>query len=107
MQTFILVIHLILAIAMVAVILLQRSEGGGLGIGGGGGGGGGGFMTGRDTANLLTRATAFLAVGFIATSLTLAIMASNSSKKSSILDSPKPAVQEAPKPTGPSAPLAN
>jgi preprotein translocase subunit SecG len=108
MQTFILVIHLILAIAMVAVILLQRSEGGGLGIGGGsGGGGGGGFMTGRDTANLLTRTTAFLAVGFIATSLTLAILASNSSKKGSILDSPTPAVQEAPKPTGPSAPLAN
>ena len=107
MQTFILVIHLILAIAMVAVILLQRSEGGGLGIGGSGGGGGGGFMTGRDTANLLTRTTAFLAVGFIATSLTLAILASNSSKKGSILDSPTPAVQEAPKPTGPSAPLAN
>ncbi|MBT3907360.1 MAG: preprotein translocase subunit SecG [Rhodospirillaceae bacterium] len=107
MQTFILVIHLILAIAMVAVILLQRSEGGGLGIGGGSGGGGGGFMTGRDTANLLTRTTAILAVGFIATSLTLAILASNSSKKGSILDSPKPAVQEAPKPTGPSAPLAN
>ena len=107
MQTFILVIHLILAIAMVAVILLQRSEGGGLGIGGGSGGGGGGFMTGRDTANLLTRTTAILAVGFIATSLTLAILASNSSKKGSILDSPKPAVQEAPKPTGPGAPLAN
>lgn len=107
MQTFILVIHLILAIAMVGVILLQRSEGGGLGIGGSGGGGGGGFMTGRDTASLLTRATAFLAVGFIATSLTLAIMASNSSKKGSILDSPVPIVKEAPKPTGPSAPLAN
>jgi preprotein translocase subunit SecG len=105
METFILVIHLILAIAMVGVILLQRSEGGGLGIGGGSGGGG--FMSGRDTANLLTRATAVLATGFVATSLTLAILASNSSKQGSILDSPTPVIQEAPKPTGPSAPLAN
>ena len=107
MEAFILVIHLILAIAMVGVILLQRSEGGGLGIGGGSGGGGGGFMTGRDTANLLTRATAILAAGFVATSLTLAILASNSSKQGSILDSPAPVIKEAPKPTGPSAPLAN
>jgi preprotein translocase subunit SecG len=105
MEAFILVIHLILAIAMVGVILLQRSEGGGLGIGGGSGGGG--FMSGRDTANLLTRATAVLATGFVATSLTLAILASNSSKQGSILDSPTPVIQEAPKPTGPSAPLAN
>jgi preprotein translocase subunit SecG len=107
MEAFILVIHLILAIAMVGVILLQRSEGGGLGIGGSGGGGGGGFMTGRDTANLLTRATAILATGFVVTSLTLAIMASNSSKQGSILDSPVPVIKEAPKPAGPSAPLAN
>jgi preprotein translocase subunit SecG len=105
MEAFILVIHLILAIAMVGVILLQRSEGGGLGIGGGSGGGG--FMSGRDTANLLTRATAVLATGFVATSLTLAILASNSSKQGSILDSPTPVIQEAPKPNGPSAPLAN
>ncbi len=107
MEAFILIIHLILAIAMVGVILLQRSEGGGLGIGGGGGGGGGGFMTGRDAANLLTRATAILATGFVATSLTLAILASNSSKQGSVLDAPIPVIQEAPKPTEPSAPLAN
>ena len=107
MEAFILVIHLLLAIAMVGVILLQRSEGGGLGIGGSGGGGGGGFMTGRDTANLLTRATAILAVGFIITSMTLAIMASNSSKQGSILDSPVPIIEKVPKPSVPSAPLAN
>ena len=76
MITVILVIHLLLAIAMVGAVLLQRSEGGGLGMGGDGGGGGmGGFMTGRDTANLLTRTTAFLAAGFMATSMILAVMA--------------------------------
>ena len=58
MTTVILVIHLMLAIAMVGAILLQRSEGGGLGIGGGSGGGMGGFLSGRSTANLLTRTTA-------------------------------------------------
>ena len=57
METIVLVIHLILAIALVGVVLLQRSEGGGLGIGGGGGG----LMSVRGTANLLTRATGVLA----------------------------------------------
>ena len=70
MSTVVLVIHLLLAVALVAVILLQRSEGGALGIGGGGGGGG--FLTARGTANLLTRTTAILATGFIVTSMTLA-----------------------------------
>ena len=35
MTTILLVIHLLLAIALVGMVLLQRSEGGGLGIGGG------------------------------------------------------------------------
>ena len=49
MSTIVLVVHLIIAVAMVGVILLQKSEGGGLGMGGGGMSG---FMTGRSTANL-------------------------------------------------------
>ena len=71
MEVILLVIHLILALVMIGVILLQRSEGGALGIGGGGGGGMSGFMTGRATANLLTRATAILAAGFFLTSMAL------------------------------------
>lgn len=109
MTTVILVIHLILAIAMVGAILLQRSEGGGLGIGGGGGGGGmGGFMSGRSAANLLTRTTAILAACFFATSLTLAIFAGNRAPATSILDQPAPAVEKPVKPKDqkPSAPLA-
>ena len=69
MITVVLVIHLLVAIALVGTVLLQRSEGGGLGMGGGGGGGGGGgFMSGRETANLLTRATGVLAAIFMSTS---------------------------------------
>ena len=109
MTTVILVIHLLLAIALVGSILIQRSEGGGLGMGGGGGGGGGGmggFMTGRAAANMLTRVTAGLAACFIATSLTLAIMAGGGrAQQGSIVDRPAPAEQPA-KPAGPAVPLA-
>ena len=102
MTTVILVIHLLLAIAMVGAVLLQRSEGGGLGMGGGGGGGGGGmgsFMTGRETANLLTRVTAVLAALFFTTSLTLSILAGGDRQTRSILDQPvaeEPAVPQVP-----------
>ena len=68
-----LIVHLIIAAAMVGVVLLQKSEGGALGIGGGGGGAGG-FLTGRGTDNLLTRMTAGLAIAFFATSLLLSIL---------------------------------
>ena len=106
MTAVIIVIHLILAIALVGVILLQRSEGGGLGMGGGGGGMGG-FMTGRATANLLTRATAVIAALFMLTSLTLAILAGGDRESRSILDQPPvPVEQEPAEPEGPSAPLA-
>jgi preprotein translocase subunit SecG len=57
MTTIILILHLMVAVALVGLVLVQRSEGGALGIGGGGGG----FMTGRGAANLLTRMTAILA----------------------------------------------
>ena len=104
MTTVILVIHLLLAISMVGAVLLQRSEGGGLGMGGGGGGGGmGGFMTGRETANLLTRVTAVLAALFFSTSLMLAIMAGGDRQTRSILD--RPATEEPAVPQVPSVPL--
>ena len=76
MENVVLIIHLILAIALVVVVLLQRSDGGALG--GLGGGAFGGVMSGRQSAHLLTRTTAILATCFIGTSLILAIMASGS-----------------------------
>jgi preprotein translocase subunit SecG len=88
MQTVIIVIHLMIVSALIGVVLLQRSEGGGLGMGSGGGGGG--FMTGRGTANLLTRTTAFLAVGFFVTSLFLSWLAGLDRKPASILDATTP-----------------
>jgi len=105
----ILVVHLLLALSLIGVVLLQRSEGGGLGMGGGGSGGGmSSFLTGRGTANLLTRATAVLAASFMMTSLVLTILAGGSTERRSIVDE-IPAVppgQEAPLvPTEPSVPV--
>jgi preprotein translocase subunit SecG len=84
METLVLTIHILIALGLVTTVLLQRSEGGGLGIGGGGGGGG--FMTARGTANLLTRMTTILAVGFFTTTVTLAIMAGAGKEPVSIVD---------------------
>ena len=100
METLVLTIHILIAVALVAVILLQRSEGGGLGIGGSSSGGG--FMTARGTANLMTRATTFLAIGFFATTVILAILAGYSNEPASIVDE---VLQQAPaQQSGPSVP---
>ena len=86
MENVILVIHLLLALAIIGLVLLQRSEGGGLGIGGGGGGLGS-FATVGQTANALTRATAICAAAFFTTSIILAILAGTHHKTGSMLDS--------------------
>jgi len=81
MSTVLLLIHIMVALALVGVVLLQRSEGGALGIGGGGGG----FMTGRSAGNALTKTTAILAACFFATSLFLSILAGQHGGAPSIL----------------------
>lgn len=75
METVVLVIHLLIALALIGVVLLQRSEGGALGIGGGSGGGN--LFSARGVGNALTRTTAWLAVAFFITSITLGVMATN------------------------------
>lgn len=84
MITVVLIIHLMIAAALVAVVLLQRSEGGALGIGGSGG-----FMSSRGTANLLTRTTSILAAAFFATSIVLTILANRDLAPKSILEGVK------------------
>src|SRR5215470_17281047 len=115
------VIHVLIAVALVGVVLLQKSEGGALGMGGGGMSG---FMTGRSTANLLTRTTAILAALFFATSILLVVLSNVGRAPSSIVDQggptpgspltpgapaipalPAPAPATPPAPAGPSAPL--
>ena len=72
MANVLLIIHLFVTLALIGVVLIQRSEGGGLGIGTSQGMGG--FMSGRGTANLLTRSTAILGTMFFVLSLALALL---------------------------------
>lgn len=102
MHTVVIVVHLMIVAALIGVVLLQRSEGGGLGMGGGGGGGG--FMTGRGTANLLTRTTAFLAVGFFITSLFLSWLAGLDRKPASLINTTTPGAPVS-QPGNPAPPL--
>ena len=97
MQTVVIVVHLMIVATMIATVLLQKSEGGGLGVGGGAG-----FMSSRGTANLLTRTTAVLAVGFFLTSLFLSWYASYDRKPSSMIGAPASQSQ----PAGPATPVS-
>ena len=83
MDSVILAIHIMLAIAITILVLLQRSEGGALG-GLGGGQGANGLFTGRQAGNILTKLTGTFFACFIVTSLTLVIMAKGSSNTEAI-----------------------
>jgi preprotein translocase subunit SecG len=83
MEAVLLVIHLIIALAIIGVILLQPSESGGFM-------GNSGSMSNlgaqRRSSDLLTRTTAILVACFFGTSLLLAISAGNHGKPASILE---------------------
>ncbi len=68
---FLTVVQAVVAAALVGVILMQRSEGGGLGIGGSPNG----MMSARGAADLLTKATKWLAIAFVGLSILLAVIA--------------------------------
>jgi preprotein translocase subunit SecG len=102
MATVVLTIHLLLALGLIVVVLLQRSEGGGLGIGGGGGN----VMTGRSGATALAKVTWGLGIAFVATSLTLTILAARDSATDSVLDRIRLDPGMAPSPEAPVAPPA-
>jgi preprotein translocase subunit SecG len=100
MMTVLLVLHLFVTLALIGVVLVQRSEGGGLGIGSSQGMGS--FMSGRGTANLLTRTTAVLATLFMVLALAMALLGRGQSGRGSILDAPPgPAI---PAPAAPATP---
>jgi preprotein translocase subunit SecG len=101
LKTVLLATHIFIAVMLVGAVLLQRSEGGALGIGGGTMGG---LMSARGAASGITRATGILATCFIATSLTLAILAGNARTTTSITDTP-PAQTQPAVPSTPVVPL--
>lgn len=99
MQSVVIAIHLMLVLGLIGVVLLQKSEGGGLVSSTSG------FMTGRGTANALTRATAILAAGFFVTSLVLSLLAGHG-RKSISLPTSSGAPAQGPAPPLPTAPLS-
>jgi preprotein translocase subunit SecG len=80
MENVVLIVHLIVALALIGVVLLQRSEGGGLGMGGGG------VMSARGAATALGKITWGLAAAFICTSLALTVIAAQNTEGASVLD---------------------
>lgn len=102
MMTFLLVVHGLLALALVGVILMQKSEGGGLTSSGAAGG----LVSARGAADLLTRATSILAALFIITSLVLAMMATSRNKGSIDTSLARPAAEQPVGPLGAPNPAA-
>lgn len=100
MLSVVVAIHLMLVLALIGVVLLQKSEGGGLVSSGSG------FMTGRGTANMLSRATALLAAGFFVTSLALSWISSYEHRPVSVINTSGGAAVPAPPAPGgsPAAP---
>jgi preprotein translocase subunit SecG len=97
MQSVVIAIHLMLVLAMIGVVLLQKSEGGGFVSSTSG------FMTGRGTANVLTRTTALLAAGFFITSLALSLLAGHAREAGSLI--PNSATTEQPAKPGAPPPV--
>ena len=74
MQTFVLVVHIILAVLMIVLILVQHGKGADAGASFGGGGAATVFGA-SGSASFLTRLTAILTALFFVTSLSLAVFA--------------------------------
>ncbi len=82
MESFILIIDIVLAILLVVSVLLQKSEGGALGIGVSQDN----FISSRSASNFLTKATAIIATLFIITSISLTIMSKDKFSTTSVLE---------------------
>lgn len=113
LYTVLMVVHSIIVLFLIMMILIQRTDSDGMG--GLSGGGGNQFLTGRATANLMTRTTAILAGAFMVSSLLLAVLANRMTNHSIVdavpasaieetKDAPKPAEAPAVKKSAPSVP---
>lgn len=67
-------LHILVCAALMLVVLLQSGKGGGLAGAFGGAGGVGAVFGGQTAADFLTKATRYLAIAFMLTSLTLALV---------------------------------
>lgn len=92
----VLVIHVVIAIALIGLILIQHGKGADAGAAFGSGASATVFGS-QGSASFLTRTTGFLAAGFFITSLTLAYVIRQGTAPTSVLDAaPAPVVVEMP-----------
>lgn len=99
MYSFVLVVHILLAILMIALILVQHGKGADAGASFGGGGAATVFGA-SGSGNFMTRLTAILTALFFVTSLTLAVYAKKQTQGVNVLPGAEQ-VEQAP------APLSN
>lgn len=95
LYNIILVLHVIIAVALVALVLLQQGKGADAGAAFGSGASGTVFGS-RGAANFLTRSTAVLATLFFVSSLTLFTLAGGVTKTESVVDKTEQQQQAAP-----------
>src|SRR5688572_29941109 len=109
MGTFVLVIHVLVAVAIVGLVLLQHGKGADVGAAFGGGASGSVFGS-TGSANFLSRATAVLAVVFFLTSMGLTYLSTRKPENRGVMapqSTPaKPAPGQIPVPGAPVEPKA-
>lgn len=99
MVTVILVIHIMIAVAIVGLVLIQHGKGADVGaaFGAGAAGGASGSVFGaKGSGNFLSRTTAILATLFFLSSLSLAYLAKNAERPKSLIEQSQTTKQESP-----------
>ena len=79
MEAILLGLQVVIGLVMIGIVLIQRSDQDGFGMGSGSGSN---FMTGRQSANFLTRATTWLGGAFMLNCLVLTVLAASHSEVS-------------------------
>lgn len=92
MESIVWVVHVIASLGVIGLVLLQHGKGADMGAAFGSGASGSLFGV-SGSANLLSRATAGMVTVFFITSLTLAYLASQGGKPSSVVSVPQTAEQ--------------
>lgn len=90
MEQLVLIIHILIAVAIIGLILIQQGKGADVGASFGGGASQT-LFGGSGSGNALTKTTSLLAALFFASSFTLAVMAKNNTLQGDDIDLPLPA----------------
>ena len=84
-ENLLLIVHLVMAVALVVLVLLQQGKGAQAGAAFGGGGSSQTLFGARGSANFLTRTTAVIATVFFVTTLALAYLYANRTTGTSVV----------------------